>query len=195
MDAMGQLRQYLRNDEQLLWHGAPDAGVWFTPEDAFLIPFSLLWCGFAIFWESSVIRSGGQFFFELWGIPFVAAGLYIVAGRFFYKSYRKRRTLYAVTTTRAMILEPRGFADLPLRGQPVTIKRSRDGGHASVSFGDALMPWGRTRRYGARGYVPGPNTGMELMSRNAPRPFAFYDVARPDAMLSAVDQARSPLSD
>jgi hypothetical protein len=32
---------------------------------------------------------------------------------------------------------------------------------------------------------------MDLMFRNAPRPFAFYDVANPDAMLRALEQARS----
>jgi len=35
------------------------------------------------------------------------------------------------------------------------------------------------------------NTGMELFARNVGLPFAFYDVADPDAMLRALDQARS----
>ena len=192
MDPMGQLQQYLRADERLLWHGTPDAGVLFTPEDAFLIPFSILWCGFAIFWESSVIGGNAPFFFRLWGIPFVVIGLYFVVGRFFYKSYRKRRTMYAITTRRAMMVESRTFADLPLADQPVAIRRSRDARHASVTFPDAFLPGPSTRRrYGGRGYVPGPNTGMDLMFRNAPRPFAFYDVASPDAMLGALEQARS----
>ena len=98
--------------------------------------------------------------------------------------------MYAITTRRAIILDPRSFADLPLRDQPVTIRRSGDARHASVAFAGALLP-GRPPRWGARGYVPGPNTGMDLMFRNAPRPFAFYDVANPDAMLRALEQARS----
>lgn len=194
MDLMGQVRQHLRDDEQLLWYGAPDASVWFTAEDVFLIPFSILWCGFAIFWESSVIGGDAPFFFRLWGIPFVALGLYFVAGRFFYKSYRKRHTVYAITTRRAMVLGPRSFADLPLRDQPVVIKRSRDARHASVTFADAYLPGRATRRrrrWGGNGYVPGPNTGMELLSRNVPQPFAFYDVPTPDPMLRALEQARS----
>jgi hypothetical protein len=32
---------------------------------------------------------------------------------------------------------------------------------------------------------------MELLSRNVPQPFAFYDVPTPDPMLRALDQARS----
>jgi hypothetical protein len=190
MDPAGRVRQYVRDDEALLWRGVPDAGVWFTAEDGFMIPFSILWCGFAIFWEFASSR--GPALVWLWGIPFIAFGLYSVAGRFVYKSYRKRHTAYAITTYRAMIVGPRSFADLPLRDQPVTVKRSRDSRHASVAFGDALLPWSvRRSRWGPSGYVPGPNTGMDLLFRNVPQPFAFYDVASPDAMLRALDQARA----
>jgi hypothetical protein len=45
MDPEGQVRQYLRDDEALLSHGVPDAGVRFTAQDKFLVPFSVLWCG------------------------------------------------------------------------------------------------------------------------------------------------------
>ena len=53
-----------------------------------MIPFSLLWCGFAVFWETMAMRMPGPFFgpglfFRLWGIPFVFVGLYFVFGRFF----------------------------------------------------------------------------------------------------------------
>jgi len=194
MNLMGQVRPYLRRDEQLLWHGTPDARVWFTSEDAFLIPFSLLWSGFAFSWEFGVVSSGGPGLAQLWGIPFMALGLYLVVGRFFYKSYRKRHTVYAITTKRALILEPRSFSDLPLGDQPVSVKRSRDSRHASVTFTDAWLPGRGTRRpWRARGYVPGPNTGLDLLSRNAPYQFAFYDVPNPDPMLRALEQARRPV--
>jgi hypothetical protein len=35
---------------------------------------------------------------------------------------------------------------------------------------------------------------MDLLFGNTSRPFAFYDVANPDAMLDALIQARSGLS-
>lgn len=113
----------------------------------------------------------------------------MVCGRFFYKRYRKSRTAYAVTTRRALIASPGAFADMPLRDQAVTIRRARDSRHASVVIGGTVMQGsGMSRRASASYYA---NTGMELFARNAGLPFAFYDVADPDAMLQALDQARS----
>jgi hypothetical protein len=190
MDPYQQVQPYLRADEQLLWYGAPDPRLWFTPADAFRVPFSLLWCGFVIFWESMAVAHGGSVFIRLWGILFVVVGLYVAVGRFFYKNYRKRRTAYAVTTRRAIVIAMRSFADMPLWNQPVTVKRSRGARHASVVIGNPVMsgPGLRRRSVGAQ-YG---NTGMELLVRNANLPFAFYDVADPDALLQALDRARSP---
>ena len=189
-DQLMALQAQLRDNEQLLWHGVPDTRVWFAPADAYLIPFSIAWCAFAIFWESSVIRSGGPSFFAAWGIPFVAAGLYFVIGRFFYKRYRKGRTVYAITTQRALIIGPRTSVDLPLQQQPVTVRWSRDGRHASVLFEASMRPnrGGILRVASTNSYYG--NTGMEPMARGTGLPFAFYDVADPQAMLAALDQAR-----
>lgn len=183
MDEMTLLRQHLRADEKLLWHGAPDPRVRFARADQYLIPFSIIWCALLI---ASLVAGGDLGFSRLWDIPYAAIGLYVTVGRFFYKSYRKRHAGYAITSRRALIVRHQSLADLPFRGQPVVIKRSRDARHASVSFIDAL-PEGRR---GWRRRVNVPNTGMELLSRNAPEEFAFYDVARPEEMLRALEEVR-----
>jgi hypothetical protein len=110
-----QLSPYLRSGELLLWTGRPDPAVRFTGADAYLIPFSIMWAAFAFFWESAVLSSGGPVFFKLWGIPFVAIGLYIVFGRFLLKSQTKLRTAYGITKQRALI----ATGDLHWRRDPI----------------------------------------------------------------------------
>ena len=95
---------HLGADEKVLWVGRPDPAKHFGKADWFAVPFSLLWGGFALFWEASVIASGGGFF-VLWGLPFVGIGLYMMFGRFFYKARQKRRTWYDVTNERVIKLE------------------------------------------------------------------------------------------
>ncbi len=190
VDDYARLQALLRPGEQLLWCGRPDPRLWFTSADLYLIPFSVLWCGFAIFWEAGASRSGGPFF-AAFGVPFIAIGLYMVAGRFFYKHYRKKQTVYGITTQRALVAAgARSLADAPWPHQPVTIRRARDGTHASVileNTGVTARGLGRRSRGSS---MPG-NTGLEYFpgGRTSPQ-VAFYDVADAAAMLAALDQAR-----
>jgi hypothetical protein len=71
-----ELQPYLQPDERLLWAGSPDQGVRLRSRDVFMIPFSLVWCGFAIFWTISATSAGAPFFFTLWGLMFVCFGLF-----------------------------------------------------------------------------------------------------------------------
>ena len=103
-DATSRILRELSSSEKLLWSGTPQQGFLLRPSDAILIPFSLLWCGFAIFWETDVTKSGAPLFFMLWGIPFVCVGLYIVAGRFFVDAFIRRRAVYALTNERVIII-------------------------------------------------------------------------------------------
>ena len=191
------LRGHLRPGEELVWSGMPDRAALIGRGDGYLIPFSVVWLSFACFWEFGATQSGSGGFFELWGIPFIALGLYMVAGRFVYKRISHGRTAYGVTRDRALIVTPTTFRDLPLSGVPITVQRSHGGRRASVIMGTPDAVPGRagvlgTRRYrSARAYAMYANTGMEPLMRSAIWPFAFYDVDNPDAMLAAIDRART----
>jgi hypothetical protein len=107
-DALQAIRSRLNRGERVLWEGRPSPGLRLQTTDLYAIPFSIMWCGFAIFWEGMVLTRGGPWFFGLWGIPFVCVGLYMVVGRFFYDAYVRERTIYAVTNQRVLILRNNG---------------------------------------------------------------------------------------
>jgi hypothetical protein len=85
-----------------------------------MIPFSLLWGGFAIFWEASVLRTSGpnSAFMSIWGIPFVLMGLYMIVGRFFVDAHICGKTFYGLSNRRAIIISglfSKTTNSLPLR--------------------------------------------------------------------------------
>jgi hypothetical protein len=151
-------RPYLRARERVVWAGLPQQGVRFGPQDTLLIPFSMLWGGFAIFWEATAFRTGAPGFFDLWGIPFVAIGLYMIFGRFLVDAWVRARTVYAITDQRALVLrrvlgERLLTADL---GGAVEVKRG-SGGRGVLTFGGRspglTNPFGFGGGWGRRSYA------------------------------------------
>jgi len=98
-----ELQPDLDKDEKLIWAGRPKAGILFRSSDIFMIPFSILWCSFAFFWEGGVMNIHAPFFFKLWGIPFVCIGLYMVFGRFIADAKKRKNTIYGITNSRIII--------------------------------------------------------------------------------------------
>lgn len=139
------LRRELGRDESLLWSGAPEQGLRLRPSDALAIPFSLMWGGFALFWEYSVIaQTNAPIIFRLWGIPFVVFGLYLIVGRFFVDAYQRRRTFYGVTSKRVVIVSgafSRKVTSLALDTLSDISLSERNNGKGSIRFGPA--PAGR----------------------------------------------------
>lgn len=179
----GQFQSELLPGERLLWSGKPSQKVIFRMSDWISIPFSLLWGGFAIFWEAAASGLLARTrhlhtalhlsFFSLWGIPFVLMGQYIIWGRFFYSAWRKARTYYALTNKR------------------VIVKNGRPSSAVKSGYLDRLVSASLTTRRDGLGTIefgpePFPHNSLFTRGRNQPMKMAvdlsrlaFFDI--PDA--------------
>jgi hypothetical protein len=140
------LRPELASGERLLWTGMPGSGLRLRGSDAFLIPFSLMWGGFAMFWEYMVLSTPAPLVMKFWGVPFVLVGLYLIVGRFFFDSYQRGRTWYGVTDQRVLIvggLVGREVKSLALEGLNDVSLKERGDGSGDIVFGQS-SPWGNS---------------------------------------------------
>jgi len=178
--------------ETIEWTGRPNPAVMFHQEDWLMIPFSLLWGGFAIFW---LLGASGiwslwtnspnrtfQYFGLIWGTPFVLVEQYLIWGRFVYRRWKKQRTYYALTNRRAVIVEDgltgRASSWAYFESLPMVDKRVRPDGIGSISFGGPLR------------------AAWQMGRGNPPRPPTFDDVEAIESVYQIVirlhDQARRP---
>jgi len=142
----------LLEGERILWSGRPQQGLILTSRDWFLIPFSLLWGGFTVFWELSVLsQPRAPAFFPLFGGAFVLLGIYLVFGRFLIDAWIRRGIRYALTNRRILIVRS------GLRSNVVSVNLDRlsstrlsegSGGRGTIQFGDPVPIWSQ-RNMGA----------------------------------------------
>jgi hypothetical protein len=164
------IRKELSNGETLLWTGQPGSGLRLRPADALMIPFSLMWAGFAVFWEVSVFRTDAPFFFRLWGIPFVLVGLYIVVGRFVADAWQRSRTVYGLTSQRVIIVGGWGnrqTKSLPLQQLGAITLSERADRSGTITFGSAPS-----------GYAWMAGSGWPGLARQLPPSFDMVEHAR-----------------
>lgn len=179
---MTNLAQHLVKGETLRWSGRPRQGILLRPSDALMIPFSILWAGFAFFWEASVLRDGAPGFFALWGIPFVLMGLYVTVGRFFLDAARRAKTEYAVTDQRIIIDRgARGTMtslELATLGE-ITVSSSADGS-GTIAFGPSNIvtsmyagtPWPGVKLPPSFDMIPDARRVYEIIRDARARPTA-----------------------
>jgi hypothetical protein len=183
-DALTDLR--LPAGEHVLWSGRPDPGKVFTRNDLFVVPFSLLWVGFAIFWTVNVRASNAPGFFVIWGLAFVAVGLYFVVGRFFAKAVLKRTTVYVLTNRSAIVRRGGSEKAVTLPAPSTSTHLTSDGRHLDVVFSTGTTRvWGN--QWAARLYM---NTGMDVFVRRT-GDLGFFDVTDVQGLQSALRLAAS----
>lgn len=186
-----KLTPYLASGESIQWVGQPDPTKLVSIADWFMIPFSLFWCGFAVFWEvtalTGILSSGEQgpflWIFPLFGIPFVLIGLYMLFGRFIAKEYTRKRTYYAVTNQRVLSLvelrKPR-MNSLFLSALPTVDVSSEGPGAGSVVF----MP-----QIGNRGGQIGAD--MDMFAQGSMGLVGFFDIPDVQTVAALIMRLRS----
>lgn len=158
----------LEAGESLVWAGVPRQGLLLRAFDALMIPFSLMWGGFVIFWEASVLEKGAPLFFALWGIPFLIVAAYITVGRFFVDARVRANTFYGLTDRRAIIVSgvfSRTTTSLPLRTLTDISLEERKDGAGTIHLGRpqpfaawyAGMQWPGIGKYQTPGFELIPN--------------------------------------
>ena len=163
----------LVKDEELLWRGQPNPREFFTKFDIFFIPFSLLWVGFAFFFlVKSISLPYMSFVFVLGSIPFVIVGLYITIGRFFYKVYKKKRTMYAITCKRIFEI----FSGSRPKTKYLYFRNISGVNHIKGNNENGSITF-RTSENTSELYA---NTGMDFLNRQLSYKPAFYDIDNSD---------------
>jgi hypothetical protein len=188
-DSLRAVQPELTSGETVLWAGQPSNSVLFHKEDVLLVPFSLLWGGFAIFWELGASGfwdknprlEGPSLFMMLWGIPFVLIGQYLIWGRFVLAAWKKKRTHYALTNRRVMVVQDgwkRQMASAYIDTLPTLVKEGSSKGTGTLRFAQSGSIWSGWSGWG----------GWDVMSiGDTP---TFRDIEDVDSVYQLVSQLR-----
>ncbi|MBL4808020.1 MAG: aspartate carbamoyltransferase catalytic subunit [Rhodobacteraceae bacterium] len=148
----GGWQPYLDDGEKVIWQGAPDAGLHFHARGIMQSLFGVVFFGFSIFWVTMALKGSGPdgglgAVFPLFGVPFVLVGFYLVIGHWFFDSYKRSRTRYALTDKRALIavrVFGKRMKSYPItRSKPITVKE----GHMDSVIFDSVEKRGKNGSY------------------------------------------------
>ena len=135
----------LLRGENIIWRGRPQQGLMLAGRDGLLIPFSLVWGGFAIFWESTALRlRNAPVLMVLFGGVFVLVGLFLIFGRFIFDAWIRAAVFYALTDHRILIFRSRpsaSFQSVSLDRLPEATLNETSDGRGTIRFGPTFSIW------------------------------------------------------
>ncbi|HLH91520.1 MAG TPA: PH domain-containing protein [Xanthobacteraceae bacterium] len=147
----------LDRGERVIWSGRPRQGLMLRGMDAFVIPFAVVWTSIPAYGAWMTLKgSNSDPVAVLPVLLFIVIGLYMLIGRFFVDAAQRRRTSYALTSQRVLILsglwsrEVRSLAVSTLGEIDVSARAS---GWGTIMFGRSPYPsmtipgWPGSRRY------------------------------------------------
>src|SRR5262249_47626582 len=94
--AEDELCSHLDSGEKLLWAGRPAQGIVLTQQDWYLIPFSVVWLGFAVysFWPVSTKTPEPLALFVAAGLLVFWVGLFMLLWRVFSRPLERSRFIF-----------------------------------------------------------------------------------------------------
>lgn len=149
----------LQDGETILWQGQPVPGIRWRDMLSVQSAFGVVFGGFALFWmamAAALTRGTGApgvfTVFPLFGLPFLAVGLYMVAGHVVIDALRRGKTWYTLTDRTAFVasefLGRKSLDSYPLAKMPFV--RLIDGDPGGIEFGDVIPVRRNTRSAGGR---------------------------------------------
>jgi hypothetical protein len=165
-------KDVLEPGEQLLWVGRPGQGLRIRPADRWAIPFTVFWAGFWVFWEYWALGQS-NWFFRLWGIPFLIVGAWFAVGRFFTDARRRARAQYGLTDRRIVVrlagkrpsVESIGLPSIPT----LTVVEHRDGS------GDIVLGAGDNQHVAVGGLKPKRSSVLPMLEF-LPNPWRVHEI-------------------
>jgi hypothetical protein len=145
-----RLTAELQPGERVVWSGQPDTSRWFPPDEPGRVAMNRAVGAFAIALSALILGtnlSDGISVFDAFpivaGLVFAVLGLYLLPGRVIARRYFGRRTTYALTNLRALVIRParsvgRRMSSVLLASSPTVSERIYDDGYGTVWIGATI---------------------------------------------------------
>lgn len=127
-DEYGFARAYFLPDEYEIWRGK-SKGMSPT-KNLTMIPFGVFFLAFALFWTISASSAGG--FFGVFGLPFIAVGMYMVFG----ENIVGKKTYYVITNKKIYRSQAGRVDMVDLSNLPPMRTEGYKNGAGSIYFGE-----------------------------------------------------------